>query len=506
MIIYHSLKIKYMGGHLFMKKTAMLLGLMICFLTPIHGFAKDIGSFGINNTISTGLRTTLVIYIIGIFVALPFFLYARYHKAKNDKKTNLYNISVTIIYLSGLLTRFFIAPVFEGHPIDIACFKAWAANAAFSIPTFYTNGGFADYPPLYIYVLAIVENLRLTFFQAAPEWMHAVIIKMPAIAADVICSYFLYYYGKKFIEYKKALVIAFVYLFNPVTILNSSIWGQVDSFFMLILSLGVFALIEKKYIKSSFYYALAILTKPQGLIFLPVLFFLIVKEVNIKLFLKCLAAGITTFILPIIPFTGSQKYDWIVKLYVSTASSYKGASLNAYNLFALLGANWKEDTEKLFLFSYSTWGFIFIALITITTAVYIYLSKNAAVSPLASTLIITGVYLLSSKMHERYIFPVLMLLLIAYLLSARNELLVLYTGFTVTAFINILQVFTLSQSEIYWVPANDIILKAISLLNLILMAATFFIVFYRLKSNPAIFIKTTKVASSYNYKSHKGGK
>ena len=456
-----------------------------------------------------GFRNSLLIYMLGLVAGLFFLLYVR-NSSDVSKSKNYNKIPTLTIYVIGLLTRLFTAVIFEGHPIDISCFKGWASIVANSLSTFYTNGGFADYPPLYIYVLFFVEKIRLLLFSTSPEWVHTLIIKSPAIVADIICSYILYHYGKRFLDDKKAMLISFIYLFNPVTILTSSLWGQVDSIFMLLLSIAIIRLSDKKYTISTVWFALAVLLKPQGLIFLPVLFFVLVKEKDIKLLGKCLLTGLITFILPVIPFTGNQRFDWIVKLYISTTSSYKGASLNAYNFFALLGANWKNDSEKLFIFSYSTWGFIFIIMTTLITTWYILTSKNAAIPASASAILIIGVYVLSSKMHERYIFPAMMLLLMFYIVYSKTELLILHFGFTITAFVNILQVFYLSQSKIYWVPANDIILKVISFANLVLMVVTFIIIitsrFYEPKSAGNFGFSKKKVTSTYTYKRSKKGR
>lgn len=456
-------------------------------------------SFGLTKTTAAGLITILAIYAAGLMIALLFLLSFIY--GNHDKKDKMPALSQISIFFIGLLIRLFISVVFAGHPIDISCFKAWASSASNSLSTFYTNGSFADYPPLYIYVLFFIEKIRLLLFASSPNWVYTLIIKLPSIIADVLCSYILYNFTSKIQNARTASILSFVYLFNPVTILVSCIWGQVDGLFVLLLLLATIRLYEKNYIESTVWYALAVLFKPQGLIFLPILFFIIIREKNIKLLGKCFATGLVTFIIPVIPFTGSQRFDWIFRLYFNTATNYKYASLNAYNLFALLGANWKDDTQKFFIFSYSTWGMIFIVLITLTTAWYILKCKAPSVPAYASAILISGVYLLSSKMHERYIFPVLLLLLLACAISGNfKHQLYLYIGFTVTVFINILQVFTLSQKDVYWVPVNDPVLILISGLNLILTIAAFILAFKcTTESNNMCTSKVVKVQSTYKY-------
>lgn len=472
-------------------------GLLTHFLLFRLNLASD--SFGFSKTVSAGLITSLAIYSAGLAIALLFLL--SYLYSGHDKKDKIPLSSLVIIFTMGLLVRLAISVVFTGHPIDISCFKAWASSASNSLSTFYTNGSFADYPPLYIYILFFVEKIRLLFFASSPDWVYTMLIKLPSIIADVVCSYILYKFTLEQQNGRMATLLSFFYLFNPVTILVSCIWGQVDGFFMLLLALATIRLYEKKYIESTVWYALTVLFKPQGLIFLPVLFFILLKEKNIKLLGKCFGTGLVTFIIPIIPFTGSQRVDWIFRLYFSTATNYKYASLNAYNFFALLGANWKDDTQKFFVFSYSTWGMLFIVFVTLITAWYIMTSKKPSVAAYASAILISGVYVLSSKMHERYIFPVLLLLLLACAISGNlKHQLYLYIGFTVTAFINILQVFTLSQKDVYWVPVNDPVLILISILNLAFTIAAFILAFrFTTETNNTCTVKFAKVQSTFKY-------
>jgi len=486
-----------------MKKITVLLVLMLFSLFPVNVSAADVNTLSTGSAINAGLFGILVIYLIGLSLGILLYYagnYANFHINKSNPFT-----PAIYIYLTGLITRLIISVVMDGHPIDMGCFKGWASIAANNLPSFYTNGGFADYPPLYIYVLFIVEKIRLLLFASSPEFVRTLIIKLPANIADVVCSYIIFKYGKRYLNEKKAMLISLIYLFNPATILTSSVWGQVDSIFMLILSIALIKLTDKDFIKSTVWFALAVLFKPQGLIFLPVLFFVLVKEKNIKLLGKCFLTGLVTFILPIIPFSGGQRFDWILKLYFNTASSYKGASINAYNLFALLGANWKDDTQKLFIFSYSTWGFIFIGLVTLLIAWYILTSKNESIPASSSVMLITGVYVLSSKMHERYIFPALMLLLLVYVVNKKTEVLLLHIGFSITALVNVLQVFILSQSKIYWVPANNSTLKFISFINIVLMIVTFAVII-SLRFFIVSMARKATATSSNSKKVHKKGR
>ncbi|OXM84830.1 hypothetical protein [Paenibacillus rigui] len=141
-----------------------------------------------------------------------------------------------------------------------------------------------------------------------------------------------------------------------------------------------------------------------------------------------------------LPFSIGQSPLWLYKLYAGTVNEYPYASVNAYNFFALLGANYKQDTSVLFLFSYHTWGMAFIVLITLFSW-RVYHKGGARLAPLAALLQIAGVFTFSSSMHERYLFPAAALALLAYSGLKDRRLLWLAAGFSLTVFMNTYAVF-----------------------------------------------------------------
>lgn len=479
-----------------MRKFQILLVASIYFLlntsTVFAGNGQDSNSFA-SAAVNINLLKILVIYILGLIITATLIFTSKIY-AKNKieyKDTHL----IKYITMIALTIRIIIAPIIEGHDLDMNCFKAWASMAANDLTTFYVNGVFADYPPLYMYVLFIVEKIRLSLGNSYP--LHIIMIKLPSILADVVTGYLIYTFSNKLGKtikshpstkratqnsslsnkslFKTSILLSSAYLFNPVTILDSAVWGQVDGFFTMLLLFGIIYMIEERLVLACFFYALAILMKPQGLIFLPILFFVIVKKKDVMLFLKCLGTGVLTFVLPLIPFSIKQEPFWIFKLYFNTASNYKGASINAFNLFVLFGANWKDDSLTWFIFSYSTWGFIFIGLVTAFSACLVLFSDKLYTPVISSIAIITGVFMLSSKMHERYLFPCLALLLIVYAITNIKPFMYIFIGFTITNFINIFQVLYLSFSKVYWVPVHDLYLIIVSIANLVLLGFTYYL-------------------------------
>lgn len=380
----------------------------------------------------------------GIFLILCIGTY--YLVRRKNIKINLADEKILICTLlaAGLLLRIAGSTLMDGHN-DINLFKNWASTAANGLSQFYSNARSADYPPLYIYVLALIGKIAsVPVFSA----YFILMLKIPSIIADIVTSYFIYKLGKKHFSSVISIFIATFYIFNPAIFIDSVFWGQVDSFFTLLIVLAVFLLSEKKIVASSAMFIVAVLMKPQGIIFLPILFFELVKERKLKNFIyAALSAMVTGFII-IIPFSLNQQSPlWIFKLYLNTISEYPYASVNAFNFFSLIGANFKNNTTALLVFNYHTWGMIFIVATTLFSWFIYIKSNNRAFVPAIGLLQIAGVFTFSAGMHERYLFPAVALAILSFIYLKDRRFIILAIGFSLTSYINISTVlFNLNQS------------------------------------------------------------
>lgn len=380
----------------------------------------------------------------------------------------------------GLLIRLIAAPIIEGFSVDIGCFTAWSAKAASTngISTFYTSGMFCDYPPFYILVLSLVghiSNFIQSIFRQSPNLL---LIKLPPILADVATSYLFYKIAAKRFKPTVGVILSILYLFNPVVFVNSTLWGQVDSFFTFLLLLGLLLIDSDRLRLATVIFTIAVLMKPQGIIFLPVIGYeLIIDFLKTKNFknigLSMLYAIITTAII-ILPFSAGRAPTWLIDLYINTAEGYKYASMNAYNLFSLLGANAKEDSNILYILSYYQWGMIFIVLTSLFTG-FLYFANfikksSLKIAPIAAMIQMTGVFVLSSRMHERYLFPSIAFALLAYIYYKDIGYLILFGGFSATVFVNTYDVLVrMFLTESPYIPANDTVLFIGSLANVLLL-------------------------------------
>ncbi|WP_051585964.1 glycosyltransferase 87 family protein [Caldanaerobius polysaccharolyticus] len=355
---------------------------------PNNGGAPDnVGKLrGTSNGI-TRSTSQIVTYTI-VFLAVSFLMGYFYKRKKIKIHAGDESMLVITILLIGLFLRVFIATLMEGHPFDINLFKRWAQTAANNFTGFYSGGNTSDYPPLYIYVLFLIGKIA-DIPAMSPYFI--LFLKLPSIVTDIATSYLIYRLGKKQLSKEMGIILSAFYAFNPAVFVNSAVWGQVDSFFTLLIILSMWMLSEEKIGLSSALLAASVMMKPQGIIFVPVLFFELIRQKSVKAFVKAAFCGLGTFLAILLPFSIGKGVLWIINLFSNTVAEYPYASVNAFNFFSLLGANYARDTFTLFGLSYHTWGMIFIVLVT-AFSWFIYIKGNSTIfAPTAALIQVAGV-------------------------------------------------------------------------------------------------------------------
>jgi len=391
---------------------------------------------------------------IGLVVILALILFAfsyRYFE-KNMNQPNIKNeLSYLPLFLLSIafLVRIVISFIFPGHPTDIVCFQGWAITLADNgLNTFYTSGMFADYPPGYMYILWFIGEIAKLFRIPAQTPLYILLIKLPAILADLISAYFIYRFAqKKQFANHISLILMGIFAFNPLFIFLSGGWGQIDSLLTLFLLIFLYFYMRDAIIPAGIVFGISILMKPQALIFAPLFLSayivrmvrLGIKKQLVPTLVSVLSAFVIIFLLSL-PFQGTQEPDWLLGKYFLTATSYPYASVEAFNLPALLGGNWVNASNTAIFFSYQTWGYIFLVLILIVSVIaYVKFSKkDKSALLLISAFYMSAIFTLVHYMHERYLFPALPMLLLSFIFIKDRRLLISYCWFSISMLLNVL--------------------------------------------------------------------
>lgn len=378
------------------------------------------------------------------------------------------NALVVLLAMAALI-RLVLSGLVPGYGVDMGCFSAWSLRMAELGPAnFYSPDYFCDYPPGYLLVLLVngllMKVFHLPYSSAATEML----LKFVPVACDIAGAAVLYrlaqgiktvvqvegadgptatFRVRRSVDSRAALILSGLYAFNPATVIVSACWGQVDSVLALLLLLTLFFAAERKWHASLPVYIAACLTKPQALMLAPLGVVVIVKAIAVackegdRRTLRSLGMGallsLVCFAAIVLPFSLNQPADWLIQKYAETLGSYNYATLSTGNLMFLLGGNWKDAAAASPLgLSYSALGWALMAF-SILLSVFLYLKDQRGDSLFeVSALLLSALYVLGPKMHERYLMPVLILLLMAYALRPDKRTLLVFGAYSAALAVN----------------------------------------------------------------------
>ncbi|MBA2254251.1 MAG: phospholipid carrier-dependent glycosyltransferase, partial [Chloroflexi bacterium] len=370
--------------------------------------------------------------------------------------------------VAGFALRLIIAYVLfpgSGFESDVGTFTAWSLHLADVGPgQFYETAGFADYPPGYLTVLWIVGMLAGALgpvFGGSEIAAATALVKIPPILADIAVGYLLYRITLRWLRdrpnaHTLALGAAALYLFNPVTWYDSALWGQVDAVGALVVLATIGLLFAGWSEVAAGMAVMAGLVKPQyGIVLAPVvgivllrrhLFFpgsgpvpqrvaaglrgFFVERQGPVRILSSAIAGIVVLFAFLVPY--SLDIPGFIELLAKTAGGYPYLSVNAYNPWALVssggaesmaaGAPWNASSDTVpFLGPVPA-----VVVGTFLLAVgFIVGLRRLAQRDDRRTIVLVAAYLslaffiLPTRVHERYLFPVFAVLPMLAVLDRR---------------------------------------------------------------------------------------
>lgn len=410
-------------------------------------------------------------------------------KKDSFKNYSVFYIVLGIIFAAELITTSFS----KGYINDTLLFKSWASfGERHHIWEYYITEEYVDYPPAYLNVLFVIGKIASVLGVNSNSPLYLCFVRFVPIAFDMVCSIFIFRFAKARVGGKVAVTLALFSALNPINILNSTVWGQIDSIVVMLVCIMLWLLYKRKYALAMALFTLAELTKPQMIIYVPLLgftilsdFFGIVKEreEGIKM-MKQIGMGLvlSVFVVLIVPLavTGGN-YALIIENYKQALGLYPYATLCAPNLYGAFGANWMPDSEIFLSFSYKTWGFIFITVMSAVVGLVSFKVKDRTKIFCLGAFTVLTIFMFAHGMHERYAHALLMILLIIYVIKQKPGFLVLYLAFSVSSFINCTQVMLALQNNVYIYGDNPLFI-ANSWINILIYIFMVYVLFVSLFS------------------------
>jgi Gpi18-like mannosyltransferase/4-amino-4-deoxy-L-arabinose transferase-like glycosyltransferase len=339
--------------------------------------------------------------------------------------------------------------VFPGVAVDVNTYQAWASKLALLGPRHaYEPGYFLDYPPGYLYMLWAIGSLARHLNVTAQGLR--LLVESPPLLADALIGALLFARIREQGERAAAFWGMLIFAFNPGLLFDTVVWGQSDSVPTLLMLLALLALLDRRYALCWALASAAALTKPQGLILIPLLTWWTLLETSARQWLKSGLTAVVVALLVIAPFQLGHQPGWIFSLYHSTASYYHETSVNAFNLMALVGGLREPDTTTLFGISYFAWGLMLASGWYVFAAALVWRERSARSLFLAAGAVFFGSFMLLARMHERYLYPALVLFIP---LALDDDVMMAVEGvLTATFLFNLYQVAYILQNATFLRP------------------------------------------------------
>lgn len=340
----------------------------------------------------------------------------------------------SIVAILAILIRIHFVASFIKESGDLRLYADWAEKFWLYGPKdFYTYPVWyyapPNYPPLlsliyagayylfdHKYFLAQLHNLvripPASFIIYFYEHGLYLLLKLPGIIGDLGLGILIYQLVRALTgKVRQAYLAAAFYIFNPVSIFLSGVWGQTDSLVSFFGLASFFTLWLGKVWLSIPLLFLSFYIKPNWGILIPLyLFLLILKKPKVKDIALGLVISFVLFWVTTSPFAKGNVFSfsnwlWRERLLPTATVAHK-ASVSAFNLHSILLTIDKNlDTDSYLGISVNVWGYISFLLINLLTFRYIKRQKVSLNSVILGLFSVGfGSYLFLTNMLERYFF------------------------------------------------------------------------------------------------------
>jgi len=310
-------------------------------------------------------------------------------------------------------------------------------------------------PPGTTYIDFAMYSAYETIFHTPPEnqlKLYDIFLKFPSILADLIIGILIYFCVSKYTKKKYALLAMSLFIYNPVVIYNSTVWGQTDAINNLLLYCSILFLLSKKYFLTIFTFFLCLYIKISLLPLLPLILLLTLKETkyNYKKIFVFTITSIIALLLFTLPVSNSPLI-WIINFLKQNSSGELQHIANySFNFWSLI---FNPDSFSLVPLSSSlvlgisleVWAYLLFFLAFIPLFIYVIKNKTLSAIQIFGIYSITtfAMFLFLPRMHERYLYPVIPLLATYVGLKGKN-----YLEFLLVSLLNFIGLY------IVWHPSN----------------------------------------------------
>ncbi len=338
--------------------------------------------------------------------------------------------------------------------IYTAIYSTASANGALGGGVFAGGGisGYINYPPGTPYLFGALVFLYNHLLLPANHTALAALIgqnglgpffaKLPLLLADVAAIALLYWQARQRHSERFALLVAASWAISPALLYNGAIWGQTDGLVALPVLVALFALIAERYALAGVSLALAVLIKPQPVIFVPLILLYLWRWSKREQFVAFCAAGAVTLLVLLLPILvpHMQFFDMLSNMRKESYDDGLRLTSDAFNFWWLIGDSQQTLGGAFLGLKASLVGDLLFGGVTVAVGVQFWLRREPVILFLGLAVQVFGFFLFMGGQHERYLFLFVPLALAALIVApggeARIHLAALYLLGTALCFLN----------------------------------------------------------------------
>jgi Gpi18-like mannosyltransferase len=348
-----------------------------------------------------------------------------------------------VVLVAGFAIRFPLTFV-HGYVVDILHWETLSKEAYLGgVANIYRlsleNPNIGVYPPVYYYALTLVGFVYRHLFSPAYALRTQslnVLIKLFPVLGDCVLGALAYVLVRRMRDARAGLLAATALLFNPAIVYNSAYWGMFgDSVYTALVLAALLAASQDRVAWAWAAITLGVWFKPQAAAFVPLVAWATWQPLELARFLKAGLVGLAVTLLVWLPFIVGGTLPQAVAALRQTVGLFPYLSANAHNVwyFFTAGNSWVSDAEPLIgPLSPRALGLLAFGAAYALALLRLRRSKEAPILP-AAAYVAFAFYMLSTEMHENYIYPAIALLAAAWPLSRRVR--TLAVALTLTALV-----------------------------------------------------------------------
>ena len=306
-----------------------------------------------------------------------------------------------------------------------------------------------NYFPIFIYILYL---FNLIIGSTVVLVTKIYLIKIFILIFDIGSIWLV---GKLLKKLKLSAFLSLLILFNPAFFYNSIFWGQIEAIYIFFIVASLLAAIYHHPNWSIILFLLALYTKLQAIIFLPIIVLILLPYYwkNKKLIFQALMVIIISHVIILFPYIVKGPLIYMYAHVLKSFNMFPFLSANAFNFWVLIMGQSQAlttDATKFLFLSYKAWGIIMFAVSSVVIMLPLFwdIVRKNVITKIVTKEFVKTVFLVcglisltffffNTEMHERYLQPSIVLIGIALLLKPSKILILSYALISIAFFFNL---------------------------------------------------------------------